>query len=48
MDAQQTLTEVRRLRRRARSVAHGGAWFPAAVLAALVLLTWSAVTWCAW
>jgi hypothetical protein len=38
-DAQQTLTEVRRLRSRARLVAHGGAWFPAAVLAALVLLS---------
>jgi hypothetical protein len=38
-DAQQTLTEIRQLRSRARLVAHGGAWFPAAVLAALVLLS---------
>src|SRR6266542_3917327 len=37
--AGQTLDEVRRLRERARSVAHGGAWFPVAVLAALVLLS---------
>jgi hypothetical protein len=35
--AEQTLGEVRRLRERARLVAHGGAWFPAAVLAALLL-----------
>lgn len=39
VDPQQTLAEVHRLRRRARLVAHGGAGFPAAVLAALVLLS---------
>jgi hypothetical protein len=38
-DPQDTLTEVTRLRSRARLIAHGGAWFPAAVLAALVLLS---------
>jgi hypothetical protein len=38
-EAEQTLTEVRRLRDRARSVAHGGVWFPVAVLAALLLLS---------
>jgi hypothetical protein len=32
-----TLDEVRRVRARTRRRAHGGAWFPAAVLAALVL-----------
>jgi hypothetical protein len=35
--AEQTLDEVRRLRDHAKSVAHGGSWFPAAVLAVLVL-----------
>lgn len=38
-DARQTLTEVRRLRSRARLVAHSGAWFPVAVLTTLVLLS---------
>jgi hypothetical protein len=37
--AEQTLSEVRRLRNRAKAVAHGGAWLPAAVMAALVLLS---------
>jgi len=35
----ETLAEVRRLRTRTRERAHGGAWLPAAVLAALVLLS---------
>lgn len=38
-DPAQTLTAVRRLRARSRQRAHGGAWAPAAVLAALVLLS---------
>jgi hypothetical protein len=38
-DPAQTLTEVRRLRVRSRRLAHGGAWVPAAVLTALVLLS---------
>ncbi len=35
--AEQELTEVRRLRDRTRSRAHGGVWFPVAVLALLLL-----------
>jgi hypothetical protein len=38
-DAEQTLTEVRRLRTRAAAQAHGGVWLPVAVFAALVLLS---------
>jgi hypothetical protein len=36
-DPEQVLTEVRRLRDRTRSLAHGGVWFPVAVLAVLVV-----------
>lgn len=35
--AEQTLTDIRRLRARSRRLAHGGAWLPALLLAALVL-----------
>jgi hypothetical protein len=36
-EVEHTLAEVRRLRSRVRSQAHAGAWFPVAVIAALVL-----------
>ena len=38
-DPEQTLREVERLKAHSRRRAHGGAWVPAAVLAALVLLS---------
>jgi hypothetical protein len=37
VDAEQTLRHISDIRRRARFRAHGGAWFPAAIIAALVL-----------
>ena len=36
-DAEQTLHHLRDVRTRTRSQAHGGAWFPVAVIAALLL-----------
>ncbi len=36
---EETLSEVRRVRERARTVAHGGAWFPVGILALLMLLS---------
>jgi hypothetical protein len=37
VEAEQTLRQISDIRRRARFRAHGGAWFPAAVIGALVL-----------
>ncbi|MCW6008063.1 hypothetical protein K1W54_26485 [Micromonospora sp. CPCC 205371] len=45
MDAEQTLVEVRRLRAQARARAHGGAWLPAAAIAALLLASIALYRW---